>query len=84
MTNQVDPMKDFLHAIECERRAWDALQQHPNGTSPDTQPLHAAWVIAVNSANLHAERFLQANRSRRRAKGSSVQPEHALMVRSAG
>jgi hypothetical protein len=84
MSNQVDPLKDFLDAIERERRAWDALQKHPNSTSPDTQPLHAAWVIAVNSANMHAERFLQANRSRRRVKSSSIQPEHPLMVGSAG
>lgn len=79
MPSPVDPMKEFLQAIERERRAWDALQNPPHGTPPDTQPLYAAWVIAVNSANLKAERFLQANRSRRRAKSSSVQAEHTLM-----
>ena len=44
MSDQVNPMTDFLDAIERERRAWDALQQHPNGASPDSQTLHAAWV----------------------------------------
>jgi hypothetical protein len=81
MSDRIDPMYDFLTAIEGERRAWDALQNPPHEMQPDTQPLYAAWVIAVDAANLKAERFLQANISRRRAS-SGAQPGQVLMAGS--
>ncbi len=65
MSAQVDPMNDFLQAIERERRAWDALQAPAPGMPEARQALYADWVCAVNTANLEAERFLQASRSRR-------------------
>ncbi|HWP10958.1 MAG TPA: hypothetical protein VNN06_04000 [Ramlibacter sp.] len=79
MSDQVTPMNAFLEAIERERRAWDALQHPSAGLPQDNQRLYAAWAHAVSSANVEAERFLKANRSRRRGLSGSPQPGRAHM-----
>ena len=75
MSDHVTPMNAFFEAIERERRAWDALQ-HPSAgmLQQDCQRLYAAWAHAVSSANLEAERFRKANRSRRRPLSRGPQP----------
>ena len=74
MSDQVSPLNAFFEAIERERLAWDALQNPPAGMPQDNQTLYAAWAQAVSSANVEAERFLKANRSRRRALSRGPQP----------
>jgi hypothetical protein len=57
-------MKHLLDAIECERRAWNALQNPPSEVRQGDQALYAAWAHAVSSATVEAERLIQASQSR--------------------
>jgi hypothetical protein len=84
MPNQIDEddtLKPFLEAIECERRAWNALQHPPYGLPQDIQALYAAWVQAVSRANMEGERFLQKSRARRRTSRARVN-SHASLAAS--
>jgi hypothetical protein len=60
-------LQHLLDAIECERRAWNALQNPPNEVRQGGQALYAAWAHAVSSATVKAERFIQASQSRQGA-----------------
>lgn len=80
MPKQIDdPITPFLEAIECERRAWNALQSPPHGMPQDSQALYAAWVQAVSIANVEGERFFQKSRARRRASCLRVN-SHACLA----